>query len=215
MVFRQNQGKNKIKMQKESTWNNYPNEYTYQAFYNQRHHCSNIVKSAQRQYFMEKISENQYNYKEIFRLTNKLLGKDNGLPLPPTEDLSALANGFNNYLMSKIRKIMQDLAPNNITDTSDDYLESAFETTERLMNFKLVTVRDILSILHTAPSQSCELDLIPTTLLKVYSSVVVPYIMGIVNMSIASGSFTKNIKKALLRPLLKKMGWTWPYAITD
>ena len=113
------------------------------------HHCSNIIKSAQRQYFMEKIMENLYNYKEIFRLTNKLLDKDNKLPLPPTEDLPVLANEFNIFFMSKIRKIMQDLAPNNITDTSDDYLESAFETMDRLTNFKLVMDQDILSILHS------------------------------------------------------------------
>ena len=101
---------------------------------------------------------------------------------------------------------MQDLAPNNITNTSDDYLESAFETVERLTNFKLVTDWDILSILHTVPPKLCELDPIPTTLLKVYNNVIVPYIMGIVNTSIASGSFTKNLKQALLRPPLKKMG---------
>ena len=48
--------------------------------------------------------------------------------------------------------------------------------------------------------------MIPKTLLKVHSDVIVPYIMDIVNTSIASGSFTKNIKQAFLRPLLKKMG---------
>ena len=101
---------------------------------------------------------------------------------------------------------MQDLSPNNETDISDDYLESIFETTERLTSFKLVTDQDILLILCTAPPKSCELDMIPTTLLKVYSDVIVPYIMDIVNTSIVSGSFTKNIKQAFLRPLLKKRG---------
>ena len=110
---------------------------------------------------MEKITENWYNYKEIFRLTNKLLGKDNELPLPPTEDLSVLANEFNNFFVSKITKIMQDVAPNNIMDTFDDYLESAFQTTQRLTNFKLVTDQDILSILHAAPPKAYQLDLIP------------------------------------------------------
>ena len=47
---------------------------------------------------MEKITENWYSYKEIFRLINTLLGKDNELPLPPTEYLSVLANEFNNFL---------------------------------------------------------------------------------------------------------------------
>ena len=108
--------------------------------------------------------------------------------------------------MTKIRKIIQNLAPNDITDTSDDYLESAFETTERLTNFKLVTDEDILLILCVASPKSCGLDLIPITLLKVYSDVIVPYIMDIVNTSIALSNFAKNIKQPLLRPVLKKWG---------
>ena len=141
---------------------------------------------------MEKITENWYNYKEIFRLTNKLLGKDNELPLPPTDNLSVLYNEFNNFFVSKIRRIMQDITQNNKTDISDNYLESVFETMERLTNFKLVTDWEILSILCTAPPKSCELDLIPTTLLKVYSDVIVLYIIDIVNKSIVSGSFMKT-----------------------
>ena len=149
---------------------------------------------------MEKITENWCNYKDTFRLTNKLLGKDNELPL---------TNEFNKFFVSDISKIMQDLAPNNILDTSDDYLESAFETTERLTNFKLVTDQDILSILHAALPKSYELDL---TSGWVYSDITAPYIMDIVNTSIASGSFSKNKKQALLT-LLLKMGLDLPYAI--
>ena len=108
--------------------------------------------------------------------------------------------------MSKIRRIMQDLIPQNKTDISDDYLESVFETMERLTNFKSVTDQDILLILCTAPTKSCELDPMTITLLKVHSDVIAPYIMDIVNTSIVSESFTKNIKQALLRPLLKKRG---------
>ena len=97
---------------------------------------------------------------------------------------------------------MQNLTQNNKIDISDDYLESAFKTMERLTNFKSVTDWDILSVLFTAPPNSCELG--PTTLLKVYSDVIVLCIMDIVNTSIISGSFTKNIKQTLLRPLLRR-----------
>ena len=94
----------RVRWKKELIWNKDPNEYIYQAFYNQRRYCSNIIKSAQRQYFMEKITENHENYKEIFRLTNKLLGRDNELPLPPADDLTVQANEFNNFFMIKIEK---------------------------------------------------------------------------------------------------------------
>ena len=141
----------RVRWKKELIWNKDPNEYTYQAFYNQRCYCSNIIKPAQRQYFMEKLTENHDNYNEIFRLTNKHLGRDNELPLPPAEDLTIQANEFNNFFTGKIEKTVQDLAPNNMTDTLDDYLESAFETTERLTNFKMITNQDILLIISMAP----------------------------------------------------------------
>ena len=95
----------RVRWKKELIWNKDPYEYTYQAFYNQRCYCSNIIKSAQRQYFMEKITENHDNYKEIFRLTKKLLGRDNELPLPPAEGLTIQANEFNNFFMGKIEKL--------------------------------------------------------------------------------------------------------------
>ena len=101
---------------------------------------------------------------------------------------------------------MQDLASSNMTDTPDEYLESTFETTKRLTNFKMITDQDILLIINTAPPKSCELDPMPTTLLKVFKNVIAPHIKDIVNTSVVSGRFTRNIKQALLRPLLKKRG---------
>ena len=71
---------------------------------------------------------------------------------------------------------MEDVAPNNMTHTLDDYLELVFETTERLTNFELITNQDILSIISAAPPKSCKLDPIPTTLLKVFRDVIAPNI---------------------------------------
>ena len=196
----------RVRWKKELIWIKDPNEYTYQAFYNQRCYCSNIIKSTQRQYFKEKLTENHDNYKEIFKLTNKLLGRKNELPLPLAEDLTIQANEFNDFFIGKIEKIMQDLASSNMTDTLDDYLESTFKTTNRLTNFKMITDQDILSIINRTPPKSCELDPMPTTLLKVFKNVIAPHIKDIVNTSVVSGRFTRNIKQALLRPLLKKRG---------
>ena len=138
-------------------------------------------------------------------LTNKLLGRDNELPLPPA-GLTIQANEFNDFFVAKIEKIMQDLAPNNMTHILHDYLESTSETTERLTNFKVIMNQDILSIMNVAPPKSCKLDPMPMTLLKVFRDVIAQHIKDIVNTSLVSGRFTKNIKQAFLRPLLKKTG---------
>ena len=196
----------RVRWKKELSWIKDPNDYTYQAFCNQRRYCSNLIKSAQRQFFKGKITENCGNYKEIFRITNKLLGREDELPLPPAEDLITQANEFNDFFIGKIEKIMQDLAPSSMTATLNEYLELTYETTNRLTNFKMINDQDILSIINRAPPKSCELDPMPTTLLKVHRKVIAPHIKDIVNTSVVSGRFTRNIKQAFLRPLLKKKG---------
>ena len=102
---------------------------------------------------------------------------------------------------------MQDLAPSSMNATlNDEYMELTYETANRLTNFKSINDQDILSIINRAPPKSCELDPMPTTLLKVHRSVIAPHIKDIVNTSVVSGRFTSNIIQALLRPLLKKKG---------
>ena len=197
----------RIRRKKELSWIKDPNDYNYQAFYNQRRYCSNIIKAAQRQFFKGKITENRGNYKEIFRIAKKLLGSEDELPLPPAEDLITQANQFNEFFIGKIDKIMQDLAPSSTNATlNNEFLELTYETANRLTNFKSINDQDILSVIKRAPPKSCELDPMPTTLLKVHRNVIAPHIKDIVNTSVASGRFTSNIKQALLRPLLKKKG---------
>ena len=113
------------------------------------------------------------------------------------------------YILSigKIDKIMQDLALSSMNATlNNEFLELTSETANRLTNFKSINDQDILSINNRAPPKSCELDPMPTTLLKIHRNVITPHIKDIVNTSVVSGRFTSNIKQALLRPLLKKKG---------
>ena len=55
-----------------------------------------------------------------------------------------------------------------------------------------------------SPSKSCELDPIPTSLLKKCSASVIPIITDIVNESLATGIVPAELKIAHVRPLLKK-----------
>ena len=55
------------------------------------------------------------------------------------------------------------------------------------------------------PSKSCKLDSMLTRLLKSMVEVVTPVIACIIKVSLLSGEFSKNLKDALLKPLIKKM----------
>ena len=55
-------------------------------------------------------------------------------------------------------------------------------------------------------SKSCELDCLPTHILKDYIDSFIPILTKIVNLSLDRGVFSEDWKTAILRPLLKKSG---------
>ena len=61
-------------------------------------------------------------------------------------------------------------------------------------------------IIKLSPVKSCELDPLPTWLLKECKAELVPLITDIVNMSLRESMIPKSLKTAHIRPLLKKTG---------
>ena len=58
----------------------------------------------------------------------------------------------------------------------------------------------------TFNNKSCELDPLPTWLLKQCTEELLPLISAIINNSLESGVFPYQCKHAIIRPLLKKQG---------
>ena len=108
------------------------NEYNYWAFYYQRRHCSKLIKDTQHKYYLDSITDNKNNTKVL------VLGNNDPLPLPPTQDLKTLADKFNNLFKDKIAKIMDNLRPNRPTDMNPEYIESEPLTSLVVNEFKHV-----------------------------------------------------------------------------
>ena len=73
-------------------------------------------------------------------------------------------------------------------------------------SFHSILERGVEKRIRKLPAKSCELDPMPTTLLKSMVDVVTPVITCIINMSLLSGEFYKNLQVAHVKPLTKKMG---------
>ena len=84
------------------------------------------------------------------------------------------------------------------------YIENGFTTQQWVNNFQRVTTDDLKAIITKAPPKSCELDPIPTTLIKQHSNMVTSVITDIVNCLLSIGTLSENLKAAILWPLLKK-----------
>ena len=73
-----------------------------------------------------------------------------------------------------------------------------------LTAFEEISETDALSIVINSNTTSCELDPIPTFLLKQCIHELLPVLTRIINLSIKNAEMPKVYKKAIIRPLLKK-----------
>ena len=64
---------------------------------------------------------------------------------------------------------------------------------------------DIVEIVKSSAAKVCELDPIPTKLVKEHIGVIAPVLANIVNVSFQKGEVSKNLKEALLKPLIKSL----------
>ncbi|CAB4026768.1 Hypothetical predicted protein, partial [Paramuricea clavata] len=78
------------------------------------------------------------------------------------------------------------------------------DDTQIFSDFQLLTKDDINLLVQKSAKKSCSLDPMPTSLVVKCLDELFPTIMCLVNLSLSSGKFADDWKKALVNPLLKK-----------
>ena len=63
---------------------------------------------------------------------------------------------------------------------------------------------EVSKIVLASPAKTCDADPIPTGLLKKVLPAIIQLLTKLVNESLQTGEFHDDLKKALVRPLLKK-----------
>ena len=69
-----------------------------------------------------------------------------------------------------------------------------------------VSESEIREIISESATKSCELDPLPTWLLKDCLNELLPCITSFINQSLTAGIVSPPLKHAIIRPLLKKIG---------
>ena len=75
-----------------------------------------------------------------------------------------------------------------------------------MSKFDWVTESEVVRCIRSMASKSCELDAIPTTILKQVLDTVIGPITTIVNVSLENGIFASKWKTTIVHPILKKVG---------
>ena len=192
----------KIKRRKlERKWLKSKNKKDHVAFKRQREAVNTMINTAKSGYYCNLVKDSAGDQKKLYTLVNKITHKVRSTPLPDHESTKDLANDFNNFFAEKIEKIRQNFKTTNNFDQYDTEFDG-----NKLDSFRPLSEADVIKMVHNSSNKSCELDPIPTSLLKKCLPELAPTLTRIINTSLINGKMPKLFKHAVIKPLLKKAG---------
>ena len=96
---------------------------------------------------------------------------------------------------------MNNLQPSDDNPIDPTYIKSDYLTKVGLITFQKVTEDQVAKPVQKSTTKSCELDPIPTSLLKKHLNAMLPVLQHIINVFLTEGQFSNELKETLLRPL--------------
>ena len=149
-------------------------------------------------YYSDKITAGGHNTKTLFKIAKKLTGHNENPILPSHNDPNILANEFSEYFCNKVKKIRDDI----IIDLSKSPPPETLYSGDKLTTLQILTPNEVKHLIESSPTKSCDLDPIPTWLVKECMLELLP----LINNYITSGVYPCLYRQAIVRLLLKKTG---------
>ncbi len=178
-------------------------EIDKQLFKDKKAEYKEFLNNKRNEQYTKLIQENSDDPKNLFNVINKALHKKEDTPLPPGMSNEELANDFNEFFDGKIQTIRDNL---DSTQNSITLKPEITKYTQQLTEFRLLSQEEVKKLISTSANKHCELDPIPTWLLKECIDDLLPLITQIINLSLQLGDMPLSLKKAIINPLLKKLG---------
>ncbi len=133
----------------------------------------------------------------VLSMVNNILRPPDSLP----SDMYStdLCDRFMTFFESKVKNVHQQLLNNTFHHDSCQSIShapphSVFST------FTLPTTSEIVGLINKSKSSTCQLDPLPTPLVKACLPALAPLITKIVHASLVSGSVPSSFKSAIITP---------------
>ena len=139
------------------------------------------LRKAKRTYFQTLIGQAS-NQSEVFKITKILLNSKADMLLPAANSDKELADQFSEFFGTKIKTIRDEIVP-RFNSRNQPSLAVASSS---LSKFELADEWEVTQVIKLMATKSCDLDPMPTWLLKNHLDILVPFITLIVNLSIQS-----------------------------
>ena len=174
----------------------------FEEFKRVRNSYNNQLYKTKSDYFNNKILDCGNDSKNLCLIINDILHNKKTSKLPDCKCSQQLAEDFSLFFMCKIQKISDSFPVIPSTEKNQAFVAATCHWDA----FTLATESDILQIISKAPSPTCLLDPMPTSMIKQLLDPLLPTITLIVNTFLSSGVVPDSFKSAVITSLLKKPG---------
>lgn len=163
-------------------------------------HKNKLYAQKRRSYWMSVTSINQNNPRKIWQILGKLLYVDppNTLSSQNTGHTSDTFLSFFNNKVANIKTSTQGFGLPNFC-VRHGHLNC-------FSNFSNCSSSELKALIMSSPNKTSMLDILPTSILKKYVDLFLPFLTKLINLCLSNGVFPSNFKHAVIIPLLKKPG---------
>ena len=188
----------KVMRNLEAKWKKSHLEIDRQLFLTKRHEYFRLCDKAKTSYHRTRIEE--ADSRRLFNIVSELTSTKalNRSALPSNKALEDLPNDFLHFFENKVSRLRDGLGGRQFSDDMSQL------PTHILAEFKHVSAEKVTTHIKQSPSKSCELDILPTNLVKQSVDSLAPFLTHLFNVSLSTGVVPSQFKSAIIRPLLKK-----------
>ena len=168
-----------------------------------RNLATSLMNNERRKFYSDWLYQNSENKALLFSKAKKLLGLNQQPQLPPHNDTATLTQELAEFFVLKvanIRSTFDSTTPSSFLLPTTDFDAC---TSHQLSEFRELSDQDIISLVSTT-NKTCELDPVPSSLIKSSIHILTPVLKKLVNTSLTTGHFCSSWKRAIIRPKLKK-----------
>ena len=169
-----------------------------QIFQAKNYEVKDVIAQAKTSYYTSSINECTTS-KSLYTITNDLCGKNSDPILPNDIPKEELPDTFCSFFNDKVQNIRDDLDTSDLEPEFKSYNGAIFDC------FSPVNETFVRNIVSSSGTKTCDLDPIPTSILKQNIDILITPITAIINASLKSGKVPSDFKSAILNPLIKQL----------
>ena len=184
----------------EHQWRSHPCTQTLGFLRTATNIYNKALLAAKKLYYSELVTSNSGNPHQLWNTINNILHRHQSPSLPTNIPATSVAQSLAQFFDDKIVKLRAKIPSTHVSP----HLPAPAIVPPVFGSFRPTTIAEISGIIKRLPDKQCDLDPLPTFLLKKCLPVLAPTITNIINLSLSTGDFPSCFKQAIVTPLIKK-----------